>query len=83
MPNPNSNLALFSFPPDKPVGFPDKPMSDQDKRIGRTDTPMDLTDRLMGRQPRKVLFKAQEKSVHRYSTEAILPTEAGYSILNL
>ena len=60
--SPNSSfswaeLALFSFPPDKPMGRPDKPMGRTDKPMGRTDKLMGRTDKPMGRQPGKVFFK--------------------------
>jgi hypothetical protein len=67
--SPNSSfswaeLALFSIPPDKPMGRPDKPMGRTDKPMGRTDKPMGRTDKLMGRtdkpmgrQTRKVIRK--------------------------
>jgi hypothetical protein len=49
-------LALFSFPPDKPMGRPEKPMGRTDEPMGSTDKLMGCIDKLMGNQPRRVIF---------------------------
>ena len=54
----NSTInAVFSFPPDKPMGRPDKPM-------GRPDKQMEHTDKLMGRQSFFKLRTSQNRFRH-------------------
>ena len=60
--SPNSSfswaeLALFLFPPDKPMGRPDNPML-------HTDTPMGRTDKIMGRTDKPNQEKSKLVSTH-------------------